>query len=117
MILSASESQPDFKLALWDYIARRVDKQPIAGGKAVLAAQARPLYTIAMRRGVDAAIAVAVFGVETDYGLVEGRYPFVDATFSRACLYLNSKERKRHFSAALWLLQQGLVKVDAVRGS
>lgn len=43
VILSASESQPDFKLAFWDYIARRVDKQPIAGGKAVLAAQARPL--------------------------------------------------------------------------
>ena len=117
VILSASESQPEFKLAVWDYIARLVDTQRVAEGKAVLAAQAGPLQAIAMRRGIDAAIAVAVFGVETDYGQVEGRYPVVDATLSRACLDLNSKERKRHFFAALWLLQQGLVKADAFRGS
>ena len=60
-----------------------------------------------MRRGVDAAIAVAVFGVETDYGQFEGRYPVVEATLSRACLDLNSKERNHRFFAVLWLLQRG----------
>ena len=117
VILSASESQPKFKLAVWDCIARLVDKQRVGEGKGALTAQARPLQAIAMRRGVDAAIAVAVFGVETDHGQVEGRYPVVEATLSRACLDLNSKERKRHFFAVLRLLQQGLVKVDASRGS
>ena len=117
MILAATGSQPEFKLAVWDYIARLVDTQRIADGKAVLTAQAVPLQAIAGRRGVDAATAVAVFGVETDYGRVEGRYPVVDATLSRACLDSNSKERKRHFFAALWLLQQGLVKTESFRGS
>ena len=116
-IRAATESQPEFKLAVWDYIARLVDSQRIADGNAVLAAQALPLHAIAARRGVDAATAVAVFGVETDYGKVEGRYPVVDATLSRACLDLGSKERKHHFFAALWLLQQGLVQPDAFRGS
>ncbi len=117
VILGATESQPEFKLAVWDYIARLVDTQRVADGKAVLAAQAEALRAIATRRGVDAATAVAVFGVETDYGQVEGRYPVVDATLSRACLDLTSKERKRHFFAALWLLQLGLVQADAFRGS
>ena len=117
VIVEATESQPEFRLAVWDYIARLVDTQRIADGKAVLAAQAGPLQAIAARRGVDAATAVAVFGVETDYGRVAGRYPVVDATLSRACLDLNSKERKRHFFAALWLLQQGLVKSEEFRGS
>ena len=117
VIRNATESQPEFKLAVWDYIARLVDTQRIADGQTVLAAQAAPLRAIAARRGVDAATAVAVFGVETDYGKVEGRYPVVDATLSRACLDFGSKERKRHFFAALWLLQQGLVQPDAFRGS
>ena len=117
VIRAATETQPEFELAIWDYIARLVDTQRIADGKAVLAAQAKPLRAIAARRGVDAATAVAVFGVETDYGRVEGRYPVVDATLSRACLDLGSKERKRHFFAALWLLQQGLVQAESFRGS
>ena len=107
--LSASESQPKFKLAVWNCIARLVDKQRVGEGKGVLTAKARRMQAIA--------IAVAVFGVETDHGQVEGRYPVVEATLNRACLDLNSKERKRHLFAVLWLLQQGLVKVDAFRGS
>lgn len=117
IILAASESQPEFKLPVWDYLARLVDPQRIADGKEVLAAQAVALQAIASRRGVDAATVVAVFGVETDYGRVEGRHRVIDATLSRACLNLDSKERKRHFFAALWLLQEGLVTPDNFRGS
>ena len=117
MIRAATDDQPEFELAVWDYIARLVDTQRVADGMRVMAAWAAPLQAIAARRGVDAATAVAVFGVETDYGQVEGRYPVVDATLSRACLDLGNKERKRHFFAALWLLQQGLVQAESFRGS
>ena len=117
VIRAATEGQPEFKLPIWDYIARLVDPQRIADGNDVLTAQATPLRAIASRRGVDAATVVAVFGVETDYGRVEGRHRVIDATLSRACLDLTSKERKRHFFAALWLLQEGLVQPDSFRGS
>lgn len=117
VIRAASRSQPEFKLAVWDYIARLVDDQRIAEGRAVLALQAAPLAAIARRHGVDPATVVAVFGVETDYGKVGGKYPVLDATLSRACLDLTSSERKRHFFAALWLLQEGKVEPDTFRGS
>lgn len=116
-ISAATQSQPEFKLQIWDYIARLVDSRRIAEGRAVLAMQAVPLQSIAARRGVDPATAVAVFGVETDYGKVSGKYPVVDATLSRACLDLDSNERKRHFFAALWLLQENLVDPGSFRGS
>lgn len=117
IIEAATENQPEFKLPIWDYTARLVDAQRIADGRGVLASRAAPLQAIASAHGVDAATIVAVFGVETDYGRVEGRHRVVDATLSRACLDLASKERKRHFFAALWLLQQGLVQPDNFRGS
>jgi glucose-6-phosphate 1-epimerase len=41
----------------------------------------------------------------------------VDATLSRACLNLQSAERKRHFFAALWLLQEGIVAAEDFKGS
>ncbi len=117
VIEAASRSQPEFELAIWDYVARLADAQREADGREVLLREENALAAIESRHGVDAATVVAVFGVETDYGRVRGRYPVVDATLSRACLDLGNRERKAHFFASLWLLQEGLVEPDAFRGS
>ncbi len=117
LIDQSSATQPEFKLPLWDYLARLVDAQREAHGRDALQQHAATLADIAHRHGVDAATVVAVFGVETDYGRVAGRYPVIDATLSRACLNLGSRERKAHFFAALYLLQEGLVKPETFRGS
>ena len=117
VIENATRAQPEFQIPIWDYLARRVDAQRIAEGRALLQAQAVPLEAIARRHGVDGATTVAVLGIETDYGRVAGRYPVVDATLSRACLNLNSRERKQHFFDALWLLQEGVVRPESFTGS
>lgn len=117
VIESASQAQPEFVLPIWDYLARRVDAQRIAEGRALLQQQAAALADIARRHRVDPATTVAVLGIETNYGSVAGRYPVVDATLSRACLNLGSSERKQHFFDALWLLQEGTVRPETFRGS
>ncbi len=117
LIDQSSATQPEFKLPLWDYLARLVDAQREADGRNALQQHAATLAGIAHRHGVDAATVVAVFGVETDYGRVPGRHSVVDATLSRACLNLGSRERKAHFFAALYLLQEGLVQPETFRGS
>jgi len=117
VIENATRAQPEFQLPIWDYLARRVDAQRIAQGRELMEREAAALDAIARRQRVDAATTVAVLGVETDYGRVSGRYPVVDATLSRACLNLDSSERKQHFFDALWLLQEGVVRADEFRGS
>lgn len=117
VIESATRTQPEFQIPIWDYLARRVDAQRIEEGRALLQAQAAALEAIARRQGVDPATTVAVLGIETDYGRVGGRYPVVDATLSRACLNLASRERKQHFFDALWLLQEGVVRPESFTGS
>jgi lytic murein transglycosylase len=116
-IEQASSTQPEFTVPVWDYLARLVDEQREADGRAILERESVSLARIESRHGVEAAVAVAVFGVETDYGRVAGRHPVVDATLSRACLNLSSRERRAHFFAALWLLQEGLVRPESFRGS
>lgn len=117
VIEAATRSQPEFRLSIWDYVARLADAEREADGRVVLLREAQALAAIESRHGLDATTAVAVFGVETDYGRVKGRYPVVDATLSQACLDLGSRERKGHFFAALWLLQEGFVERDTFRGS
>ncbi|MBL0428000.1 lytic murein transglycosylase [Ramlibacter alkalitolerans] len=117
VIENATRAQPEFQIPIWDYLARRVDAQRIDDGRALLQQETTALEAIAQRHGVEPAVAVAVFGIETDYGRVAGRYPVVSATLSRACLNLGSRERKQHFFDALWLLQQGVVRAEDFTGS
>jgi lytic murein transglycosylase len=117
VIEKASASQPEFKLPIWDYLARLVDDLRVTDGRRMLALHADALAAIHKRFGVDPATVVAVFGVETDYGNVRGRYPVVDATLSRSCLKPDDAERRRHFFDALWLLQEGLVDREQFMGS
>jgi lytic murein transglycosylase len=117
VIDAATQSQPEFKLAVWDYVVRLADEQRAIDGRQILQREAEVLPAIERRHGVDAATVAAVFGVETDYGRVPGKYPVIDATLSRACLNLDSKERKSHFFAALRLVQDGIVKPEEFRGS
>lgn len=116
-IEAANAAQPEFRQPIWDYVARRADAERAAEGRAIVAREGAALAEIERRHGVDAASVVAVFGVETDYGRVRGRTPVLDATLSRACLNPASGERKRHFFAALWLLQEGLVQREDFKGS
>lgn len=117
VIENAARAQPEFQIPIWDYLARRVDAQRIADGRDLLQAEAAALEAMARRHHVDPATTVAVLGIETDYGRVGGRYPVVDATLSRACLNLDSRERKQHFFDALWLLQEGVVRPESFTGS
>lgn len=117
LIEDAVRTQPEFRLNIWDYLARLADDQRADDGRALMQREARALKLIEERHRVDAPTTVAVFGVETDYGRVAGKYPVVDATLSRACLNLQSAERKRHFFAALWLLQEGIVTPEDFKGS
>lgn len=114
---TATRSQPEFTKKIWDYVATLADAQRAEDGKQVLQREAASLPGIMQRYKVDAATMVAVFGVETDYGRIAGRYPVVDATLGRACAGMDSKERRGQFFAALWLVQEGLVRVPDFRGS
>jgi lytic murein transglycosylase len=115
-IARASAAQPEFEVPVGDYLARRVDARRVADGRALMEREAAALDAVA-RRGVDPATTVAILGMESDYGRVVDTVPVVGATLARACLKLDSRQRRRDFFAALWLLQEGVVGRDEFMGS
>ena len=74
-ILDKLNYQPEFRLPIWDYLAALVDAERVADGEAGLARYADVLQRIQATYGVDPATVVAVWGVESNYGRITGKYP------------------------------------------
>ncbi len=83
--VAAAKAQPEGKETWWDYIAKTVDDQRVAEGKAVLAKSHDALAAIDARYQTDSEPLVAIFGIETNYGSQLGKVDVLNAWLTRAC--------------------------------
>ena len=116
-VLDAMESQPEFKTPIWDYMAGLVDEQRIAEGRAKLAEQAAVLAEVERKFGVDRHVAVAVWGVETDYGKVRGSRPLMRSLATVSCFGHRQRFFRSELLAALRIVQSGDIQPEALVGS
>lgn len=72
-IVSHTVSQPEFVKPVWEYVDGAVTPR-IGTGKAHIAQQAAFLSELESRYGVPKEILVSIWGNETDFGHVSGRY-------------------------------------------
>ena len=66
-VIAASLSQPEFKTAIWDYLAGLVDDERVADGQAMMRKWEQALASAQSRFGVDPAVVTAVWGVEVEF--------------------------------------------------
>lgn len=116
-VLDALNYQPEFKTAIWDYLAGLVDDQRIADGRAKLTEHAAMLADVERAFGVDRHILVSVWGVETDYGKVMGGRPLVRSLATTSCLGHRQRFFRGELFAALRILQSGDIPAEALVGS
>ncbi len=116
-ILDKLNYQPEFKLPIWDYLSGLVDDERIADGKAGLARHADVLQRIQATYGVDPATVVAVWGVESNYGRITGKYPLVQSLGTLSCFGRRQSYFQGEFYAALRILQRGDIAPDRLNGS
>ncbi len=84
-VMEAFNSQPEFKTPLWDYLAFLVDEQKVSEGRAMMARHARALASAEQRYGVDRYAIAAVWGVESDYGNLKGRWALPQSLGTLSC--------------------------------
>ncbi|HEX9195688.1 MAG TPA: lytic murein transglycosylase [Azonexus sp.] len=116
-VLEKLDYQPEFKLPIWDYLAGLVDDERIADGKAALARHADVLQRVQAAYGVDPATVVAVWGVESNYGRITGKYPLVQALGTLSCFGRRQSYFQGEFFAALRILQRGDIAPERLNGS
>ncbi|WP_425478239.1 lytic murein transglycosylase [Pseudoxanthomonas winnipegensis] len=116
-VLPLLDSQPEFSTPIWDYLAPLVDAQRVADGQAMRAQHAEVLARVAQDSGVDAATVVAVWGVESDYGRVQGKRPLLVSLSTLACFGRRQEFFRGELLATLALLQSGDLTPDGLTGS
>lgn len=117
-IIEAMNAQPEFKTPIWDYLATLVDDQKITEGRTMLAKHASVLARIEQAYGVDRHTVVAVWGVESDYGQVPGRWSLPQALSTAACFGTRRREFFRtELVSTMKIVQRGDLAAEKLRGS
>jgi lytic murein transglycosylase len=116
-ILPKLDKQPEFTLPVWDYIAMLVDKERVADSRAAYQKWLPQLREIQQRYGVDPAIVVSVWGVESNFGKNTGGRPLVQSLGTLSCFGRRQAFFRGQFAAALKILQNGDIAPDKLNGS
>lgn len=109
--------QPEFRTAIWDYLAGLVDDQRVAEGRAMLALHADTLARVSERFGVDPATVVAVWGVESNFGQTFGKSPLVQSLGTLSCFGRRQAYFRTELYATLRILQAGHIAPERLVGS
>jgi lytic murein transglycosylase len=117
-VIEAMNNQPEFRTPIWDYLGALVDEERVQEGRALLQRHASTLAAAEQRYGVDRHTIVAVWGVESNYGQVKGRWPLPQALATAACL---GPRRNAFFRgeliATLKIIARGDLRQEQLMGS
>jgi lytic murein transglycosylase len=116
-VLDALDSQPEFKTAIWDYLAGLVDEQRVADGRAKLGEWASVFAEAEQRFGVDRHVIAAVWGVESDFGRIMGGRPLVRSLATVSCFGHRQRFFRGELMATLRILQSGDMPAESLVGS
>ncbi len=115
-VLELDRRQPELTQTFWRYVDARVTDARIAQGKMYLDAYAPLLSAIGARWGVPPQVLVAFWGLESDFGRIQGDFEVVSATATLAYDSRRSGFFRQQLLAALELIDRGDLAPDA-RGS
>jgi membrane-bound lytic murein transglycosylase B len=116
-VAASAASQPEFVRPIWDYVASAVSADRIQRGRdkarseALWLARARVLY------GVDDAVILGVWGLETDFGGFAGSSSIVRSLASLAYIHFQGNYFRDELLSALVILEEGDVAPSLMRGS
>ncbi|MCB2017452.1 MAG: lytic murein transglycosylase [Hydrogenophaga sp.] len=116
-VIEKLDYQPEFKSPIWDYLSGLVDDERVQDGQAMMRQHADALERIQQRYGVDAATVVAVWGVESNFGRSQGRYPLVQALGTLSCYGRRQGYFRGELFSAMRILQSGDIAPERLQGS
>jgi len=116
-VLKAFDFQPEFRTPIWDYLAGLVDDERVADGRAKLKEWSKTLGEAEQKYGVDRYTIVAVWGVESNFGRIQGTREIVRSLVTLVC----ANKRQAFFKGELWatlkIAQSGDIPVQNLVGS
>lgn len=115
-VIELDQRQPELTQTFWRYVDARVTEARIAQGQMYLDAYGPLLSAISARWGVPPQVLVAFWGLESDFGRIQGDFEVVSATATLAYESRRGSFFRQQLLAALELIDRGDLAPD-VRGS
>lgn len=116
-VIRSDRNQPERKITLDSYLASRVPDWKVQQAVDKLNEHRVLLEEIGAKYGVQPRFIVALWGNESNFGRIQGNFDVLSALASLA--YEGRRETlfKRNFFAALTILSEGHIDLDAFKGS
>jgi len=116
-VVRRDRNQNEFTKTIWDYLDTATSDDRVAGGIAALAKHGDLLNRIEAAYGVDKAVVVAIWGLESAYGAVRGDVRTLEALATLAYDGRRGAFFEAQLLAALQILQSGDTTADRMLGS
>ena len=116
-VIERLDRQPEAILSFTDYLQRQVTEGRIRTGRAKMVEYHQLLSEIEARYGVDPAILVAIWGMESSFGAAAGNFPVVQSLATLSCYGRRQPFFRNEFYSALRILEHGDVTEQNFLGS
>jgi len=116
-VIPSDNVQAEFVKPIWEYLAGAVSPRRIAAGRANADAQGQWLDKAERTYGVDKAVILGIWGLETDFGGFQGSDSVVRQLASLAFIHDRGDYFRDELIAALEILQAGDVTPKTMKGS
>ena len=116
-MIEAANYQPEYVKPVGEYIDRAVSDKRIETGKQKLIEYQAFLGSLETRYGVDRYILVAIWGVESNYGVQPGDKNVIRSLGTLICSGTKARFAQPQLISALKILQHGDISLEAMNGS
>ena len=116
-VAASAESQPEFVRPIWDYVASAVSPDRVERGRDRARSESLWLARAKETFGVDDAVLLGVWGLETDFGGFVGSNNIIQALASLAFIRFQGDYFRDELLSALAVLEEGDIAPSLMRGS
>ena len=116
-VVSADKNQPEIKETLETYLPKRVPQWKIDRARKLYAENKDVLEQVAKEFGVQARFIVALWGLESNFGAIQGGHNVISSLVTLAFDGRREALYKRQLWAALDILKSGHITLDKFKGS
>lgn len=116
-VISRLNYQPEFSTPIWDYLSGLVDEERVQTGLQKIQQHRDILNRASQAYGVPIETIVAVWGVESNFGDISGKYPLLQALGTLSCEGRRQSYFRGEFFATMRILQRGDLREDQLKGS
>jgi membrane-bound lytic murein transglycosylase B len=116
-VMEQARNQPEFKMSWETYRDRVVSTERVTRGRALLAENRATIERFAGPAGLPPSVAVALWGIESNYGTRLGDFEVVEALATLVHNNFRAKFFREQLIAALKIVSQGHIGLHAMKGS